>query len=78
MLVALSRVKNTGMIKKITALKFFDQVKQEAKRVSWPDRRELVASGSIVIISVLIFSLLTMLLDYSIHGVIDFLLSIGK
>jgi len=59
-------------------LKFFDQVKQEAKKVFWPSKKELVASSAIVFISVLIFSLLIMVLDYTIHNVINFLLNIGK
>lgn len=59
-------------------VKFIDQVKQEAKKIAWPDKKDLMTSGSIVIISVLIFSLITMLLDYSIHSLIDFLLNIGK
>ncbi|HJK87020.1 MAG TPA: preprotein translocase subunit SecE [Candidatus Megaira endosymbiont of Nemacystus decipiens] len=66
------------MIKKIKALKFFDQVKNEAKKVSWPDKKDLITSSSIVIIAVLIFSLLTMFLDYTIHSFIVFLLNFGK
>ncbi len=58
--------------------KFIDQVKQEAKRITWPDKKDLITSGSIVIVSVLIFSLITMLLDYTIHNLMDFLLNIGK
>ena len=66
------------MIKKIKALKFFEQVKNEAKKVSWPDKKDLIASSSIVIIAVIIFSLLTMFLDYTIHSFIVFLLNFGK
>lgn len=58
--------------------KFIDQVKQEAKRITWPDKKDLITSGSVVIVSVLIFSLITMLLDYTIHSLMDFLLNIGK
>lgn len=66
------------MIKKIKALKFFDQVKNEAKKVSWPDKKDLITSSSIVVIAVVIFSLLTMFLDYTIHSFIVFLLNFGK
>lgn len=66
------------MIKIGEVAKFIDQVKQEAKRITWPDKKDLVTSGSIVIVSVLIFSLITMLLDYTIHTLMDFLLNIGK
>ncbi len=66
------------MIRMGEVVKFIDQVKQEAKRITWPDKKDLMTSGSIVIVSVLIFSLITMLLDYSIHSLMDFLLNIGK
>lgn len=66
------------MIKIGEVAKFIDQVKQEAKRITWPDKKDLITSGSIVIVSVLIFSLITMLLDYTIHSLMDFLLNIGK
>ncbi|MCP5369185.1 MAG: preprotein translocase subunit SecE [Rickettsiaceae bacterium] len=66
------------MIKIGEIIKFFDQVKQEAKKITWPDKKDLMTSGSIVIVSVLIFSLITMLLDYTIHNFVDFLLNIGK
>lgn len=66
------------MLKKIKLYKFFDQVKQEAKKVVWPEKKELIASASIVVVAVLVFSLVTMILDYGIHNLIRFLLNIGK
>ncbi|RTK92368.1 MAG: preprotein translocase subunit SecE [Rickettsiales bacterium] len=66
------------MLKKLKLYKFFDQVKQEAKKVVWPEKKELIASTSIVVIAVLVFSLVTMILDYGIHNLIRFLLNIGK
>ena len=66
------------MLKKLKLYKFFDQVKQEAKKVVWPEKKELITSTSIVIIAVLVFSLVTMILDYGIHNLIRFLLNIGK
>ncbi|GAB4163072.1 MAG: hypothetical protein Tsb006_1740 [Rickettsiaceae bacterium] len=66
------------MLKKLNVYKFFDQVKQEAKKVVWPEKKELITSVSIVIIAVLIFSLVTMFLDYGIHNLVKFLLNIGK
>lgn len=60
------------------AYKFFDQVKQEAKKVIWPEKRELVTSVLIVLIAVFLFSLASLILDYGIHNIIRFLLNIGK
>ena len=33
------------MLKKLRAYKFFDQVKQEAKKVAWPEKKELVTEN---------------------------------
>ncbi len=66
------------MFKNLKVYKFFDQVKQEAKKVIWPVRKELMTSASIVVVAVLLFSLVSLVLDYGIHNLIQFLLNIGK
>ncbi|MFK7974127.1 MAG: preprotein translocase subunit SecE [Rickettsiaceae bacterium] len=66
------------MLRKIKAYKFLEQVKQEAKKVVWPEKKELIASSAIVVVAVLLFSLVTMLLDFGIHNLMRFLLNIGK
>lgn len=66
------------MFKNLKAYKFFDQVKQEAKKVIWPVKKELITSTSIVVVAVLLFSLVSLVLDYGIHSLIQFLLNIGK
>ncbi len=66
------------MIKQTKAYKFFDQVKQEAKKVFWPERKDLLASVGVVVLAVILFSLATLVLDYGIHNIIRFLLNIGK
>jgi preprotein translocase SecE subunit len=66
------------MLKKLKAYKFFDQVKQEAKKVVWPEKKELIVSAAIVIGVVFVFSFLTMILDYSLHSLMKFFLNIGK
>lgn len=66
------------MIRQTKIYKFFDQVKQEAKRIVWPQKKELVTSVIIVMIAVCIFSLASLLLDYGIHNLVKFLLNIGK
>lgn len=67
-----------NMLNKLKPFKFFDQVKQEAKKVVWPEKKELIASASIVVIAVLLFSLACLVLDYGIHNLVRFLLNIGK
>lgn len=66
------------MLNKLKPFKFFDQVKQETKKVIWPEKKELLASASIVVVAVLLFSFACLILDYGIHNLVNFLLNIGK
>lgn len=66
------------MLKNTKIFKFFVQVKQEANKVVWSGKKELITSTGIVIIAVFIFSIICLILDYSIHTLIQFLLNIGK
>ncbi|MCF8493949.1 MAG: preprotein translocase subunit SecE [Rickettsiaceae bacterium] len=66
------------MFKNLKVYKFFDQVKQEAKKVIWPLKKELITSASVVVVAVFIFSLVSLVLDYGIHNLVQFLLNIGK
>ncbi|WP_253308420.1 preprotein translocase subunit SecE [Rickettsia endosymbiont of Orchestes rusci] len=66
------------MFKENKIYKFFEQVKQETYKVVWPAKKELIASTSIVVVAVFIFSLICLVLDYTIHNIIQILLNIGK
>jgi preprotein translocase SecE subunit len=66
------------MLEKLKAYKFFDQVKQEAKKVVWPEKKELMTSVLVVFAAVFAFGVVSMIFDYSVHSVISFLLNIGK
>jgi preprotein translocase subunit SecE len=66
------------MFKNLKVYKFFDQVKQEAKKVIWPVKKELITSASVVVVAVFIFSLVSLVLDYGIHNLVQVLLNIGK
>ncbi len=66
------------MLKKLRAYKFFDEVRQEIKKVTWPTRKELITSVLIVFVAVFLFSIVTLIFDYGIHNFISFLLNIGK
>ena len=66
------------MFKNLKVYKIFDQVKQEAKKVIWPLKKELITSASVVVVAVFIFSLVSLVLDYGIHNLVQFLLNIGK
>lgn len=66
------------MLRETKIFKFCDQVKQEAAKVIWPTKKELVAATSIVIGAVCVFSIICIILDYSIHTLIQMLLNLGK
>ncbi len=66
------------MLKDTKVFRFFEQVKQEAYKVVWSDRRELIVSATVVLLTVLVVSVICLVLDYSIHSVVHMLLSIGK
>lgn len=66
------------MLKENKIYKFYEQVKQEATKVVWPQKRELVTSTAIVMIAVFVFSIVFLVLDYSIHSIVQVLLNIGK
>jgi preprotein translocase subunit SecE len=66
------------MLKENRVFKFYEQVKQEAGKVVWPQKKELTTSTLIVMIAVLVFSVIFLILDYSIHNIVQMLLNIGK
>jgi len=66
------------MLKENKIYKFFEQVKQEAYKIIWPNKKELVTSTIIVVLAVFIFSIICLILDYSIHNIVQFLLNIGN
>jgi len=59
-------------------IKFYDQVKAEAGKVSWPIKSELINSTLIVLAVVIIFSLFCLSIDYGIHNIVQYLLKIGS
>ncbi len=66
------------MLKTTRLYKFYDQVKQEAYKITWPSRKEVMTSTGVVIVAVAIFSLCCLVLDWGIHHFVQFVLGIGK
>ena len=62
------------MISKIK--KFYDEVKIEASKITWPDKSYMLSSTLMVCVVVLISSLACLLLDFSVSSVISFLLKV--
>ena len=56
------------MFKKIRT--FFEEVRTELKKVSWPKKHELIRSTSVVIVMILITAVIVGLLDYIFYALI--------
>ncbi len=66
------------MLKENKIFKFYEQVRQEVHKIVWLSKKELLTSASIVGVAVFIFSIICLILDYSIHSIMQILLNIGK
>lgn len=66
------------MLKIAQLTKFYDQVKQEVRKVTWPTRKEVLTSTGVVVLTVIVFSLVCLLVDYGIHSFVQMILNIGK
>jgi preprotein translocase subunit SecE len=66
------------MLKSTKVYKFYEQVRQEAYKVVWPNKKELMVSTAVVMGAVFVCSLVCLVLDYSLHGIVQYLLAIGR
>ncbi len=74
-----SRPARKNTMKAIGNIKtFLNEVKTEMKKVSWSSRAELISSAWIVIVSVLVFTLLLGIFDFSFSKLIHFILKRGS
>lgn len=62
---------------KINPVKFFREVRQEARKVTWPTRKETMVSTVMVLIIVALASALIMLFDSVIAFGVELILGIG-
>lgn len=59
-------------------VEFYKQIKIEAMKVVWVGSHEVWTSTLVILLSVTVFSILCLALDYSVHNAIQFLLKLGK
>lgn len=59
-------------------VQFAQQVKQEARKVTWPTRKETVTTTIVVLIMVFIMSMILLFADMIISHSIEFILGMGK
>ena len=62
------------MIKKI--YQFYTQVKQEVYKVHWLEKKNIFSLVAIVIITISVTSLICVAIDYIIHNLINFIITI--
>jgi preprotein translocase SecE subunit len=60
------------------AINYFEGVKQEAKKVTWPTKAELMQAGTLVLVSILVCSIILSGAELLIHKIIQTLINIGK
>ena len=57
--------------------KFYKEVKQEARKVTWPGRKEVIVTTIIVFIMVVLISMFLMFADWVIASAIEMILGFG-
>ena len=64
--------------KMLKAHKFYNELTQEVKKISWPSRADVTSAAAMVFFVVCIFSIFFACVDYCIYHLVQFFLSIGK
>ncbi len=65
-------------MQKSSPVEFFKQVKQEVNKISWPTRKEVMITGVMVLIMVLIAAIFFLGVDTASAFVIQSILSLGS
>ena len=55
---------------------FFGEVREEMRKVTWPDRPQLVQSTWVILIFVVIVSAIIFTMDWSVRGIIDVIIDV--
>ncbi|XBQ16236.1 MAG: preprotein translocase subunit SecE [Oceanicaulis sp.] len=58
-------------------LKFFGEVRQEGRKVTWTSRRETIISTIMVVVMAVIAAIFFFLVDFVIGRIVQFILSLG-
>lgn len=68
---------NTGSGAKVSPVKYVGQVRQEARKVTWPTRRETMVTTVLVMIMVIIMGAFFFLVDWVLAVGIRIILGLG-
>ena len=61
---------------KITPMQFYQQVRQEVSKVTWPSRKETTITSAMVFVMVIVVSLFFLVVDYILGEGVGFLLGL--
>ena len=62
---------------KITPMQFYQQVRQEVSKVTWPSRKETTVTSAMVFVMVIVVSLFFLVVDYILGAGVSYLLGLG-
>ncbi|NDF12246.1 MAG: preprotein translocase subunit SecE [Proteobacteria bacterium] len=62
--------------KRVSPVKFFQQVKQEASRVTWPSRKETLTSALLVFVMASIAAVFFLFIDWVISSAVQAILGL--
>jgi preprotein translocase subunit SecE len=61
---------------KITPMQFYQQVRQEVSKVTWPSRKETTVTSAMVFVMVIVVSLFFLVVDYILGEGVSFILGL--
>jgi len=62
---------------KTTPVQFFQQVRQEVAKVTWPTRKETSITGAMVIVMVIVMAIFFLIVDMALGHVVSAILGLG-
>ena len=63
---------------KITPMQFYQQVRQEVSKVTWPSRKETTVTSAMVFVMVTVVSLFFLVVDYILGAGVSYILGLGS
>jgi len=64
------------MMSKITPMQFYQQVRQEVSKVTWPSRKETTVTSAMVFVMVIVVSLFFLVVDYILGAGVSYILGL--
>jgi len=61
---------------KITPMQFYQQVRQEVSKVTWPSRKETTVTSAMVFVMVIVVSLFFLVVDYILGAGVSYILGL--